>query len=569
MLGAGTSRQANLPTATDVIDDLKRRYYCSEENQQLTTKDLQNPAVRERVDAFMTSRGFPERWASDEYTAHFEGIFGEDRERQRAYLNKMLSEQRVSLAVGNRVFGALLGSGLCRVAFTTNFDSVVEKAVAEVTGRSLSAYHLEGSVKANDALNNEEYPIYVKLHGDFRYDSLKNLADDLREQNSELSRCLVNAVNRFGLVVAGYSGRDESVMALLHKVLESNNPYPHGIFWLGMKGGKPPGSIVAFLDAARKKGLTAEYVEIETFDTLMLRVWRNLDERPHGLDDRVRKARAVSVSIPLPDHEGDKPLIRFNGLPLLELPTECYALQTKEKLAWQQLGPLLRESEHDLIVTLDDMPWCWGTEDEIRRIFDGKLIDVKRHTIPPDWREQGRLHVQRFLEDAMAKAFQRTRPLLSRRRGSRTYLIVDRHATDNGVFERLFRESGTTTGQIPGLKVPPSERGDGVERVYWAEAVQLNLAFTEDRAWVLLTPDVWISPMFARSHAADWLANRKSDRRNDKYSALLSAWSGILMDEADPGAEVSVTAFDGDAGHLNPHFRFVNRTGFSLRRARR
>ena len=29
-LGAGTSRSAGLPTATDIIWDLKRRYYCVE-----------------------------------------------------------------------------------------------------------------------------------------------------------------------------------------------------------------------------------------------------------------------------------------------------------------------------------------------------------------------------------------------------------------------------------------------------------------------------------------------------------------------------------------------------------
>ena len=84
----------------------------------------------------------------------------------------------------------MLSSGLMRVVFTTNFDSVIEKAVAEVGSKSLSAYHLEGSHSANDALNNEEYPIYCKLHGDFRYDSLKNLSSDLATQNEHLSQCL-------------------------------------------------------------------------------------------------------------------------------------------------------------------------------------------------------------------------------------------------------------------------------------------------------------------------------------------------------------------------------------------
>ena len=41
-LGAGTSRSAGLPTATDIIWDLKRRYYCLHENQNLQSHDINN-----------------------------------------------------------------------------------------------------------------------------------------------------------------------------------------------------------------------------------------------------------------------------------------------------------------------------------------------------------------------------------------------------------------------------------------------------------------------------------------------------------------------------------------------
>ena len=67
-----------------------------------------------------------------------------------------LSEDRVALSVGNRALGALMAMGHARVVFTTNFDSVVEKSVAEVAGSSLSAFHLEGSYAANTALDNED-----------------------------------------------------------------------------------------------------------------------------------------------------------------------------------------------------------------------------------------------------------------------------------------------------------------------------------------------------------------------------------------------------------------------------
>src|SRR5206468_8369288 len=115
-----------------------------------------------------------------------------------------------------------------RVVFTTNFDSVVERAYADVSGRSLAAYHLEGAVAALQALNNEEYPLYCKLHGDFRYDSVKNLSTELAYQDRQLALCMQSAAGRFGFVVAGYSGRDASIMALFQDALAQPNPFPSG-----------------------------------------------------------------------------------------------------------------------------------------------------------------------------------------------------------------------------------------------------------------------------------------------------------------------------------------------------
>jgi SIR2-like domain len=271
------SRRANIEVrgpayATDIIWDLKRQYYCREENQEITRQDVQNSAVRERIQSFVEGRGFPAQSDHNEYTIYFEKMFGGDKERQRKYLKNALSEDLVTLSVGCRVLGALMISGLCRVVFTPNFDSVVEKAVAEMGGQSISAYHLEGSRSAVEALNNEEFPLYCKLHGDFRYDSLKNLAPDLERQNEALSDCLVNASNRLGFIVAGYSGRDASIMSHFHKALDSHNPFPHGLYWTAIKGFAIPASVNDLLKRAREKGVDAAYVPIETFDALLLRL---------------------------------------------------------------------------------------------------------------------------------------------------------------------------------------------------------------------------------------------------------------------------------------------------------
>ena len=61
-LGAGASRMSGLPTATDIIWDLKRRHYAREENQEITRQDMQNDAVQARIQSFMDARGFPPLW---------------------------------------------------------------------------------------------------------------------------------------------------------------------------------------------------------------------------------------------------------------------------------------------------------------------------------------------------------------------------------------------------------------------------------------------------------------------------------------------------------------------------
>lgn len=567
-LGAGASHNANLPTADDIITDLKRRFYNSEENQTYKTKDLQNTAVRETVEAFMQSRGFPKRWAPEEYSTYFQKIFGDNRERQRNYISGILAEDRVRLAIGNRVFGALMVSGLCRVAFTTNFDPVVEKAVAEIGSQPLAAYHLEGAHNAVSAINNEEFPFYCKLHGDFQYDSIKNLEDDLATQNTELSRSLTIVGSRMGMVVAGYSGRDESVMAIFREVLDNPNPFPHGLYWMKMKGRETLASVSELIELAKSKGVDAEFVNIETFDTVMLRIWRNLDDKQDDLDQKVRKGRVKTVSIPLPDASGDKPLVRFNVLPITRVPKRCASVQLNQPLNWDGLTDIQKDAETNAIYTLGNRLMAWGFETEIRDTFGANFSGTEDLEFESDWRINSSLHVKSFMEDGLATAFCRDLPLLMRKRRSGVYLIVDNKAQDVGLFQKLFEETGATFGFIRGLTLPATETLPAVDKVGFAEAVHLSLSYADDRLWMVLKPDIWIFPARARQHARSFLDSRKADRQNDKLDKILSAWVDILSDGAGKNATVSISPFDGAETYLNPVFEFSTQTGYTMKRGR-
>jgi hypothetical protein len=567
-LGAGASHNANLPTADDIVNDLKRRYYGSEENQKLSIRDLQNDAVRARVEAYMRSRGFPARWSANEYSTYFETIFGDDRERQRQYISGMLSPNRVRLAVGNRVFGAMIANGLCRMAFTTNFDPVVEKSVAEISGQPLTAFHLEGAHNAVSALNNEQFPIYCKLHGDFQYDSIKNLSADLATQNAELSRCMTMAGARFGFVVAGYSGRDESVMELFRAVLEAPNPFPHGLYWLKVRGAAPLQTIAELIAKADAAGVRATFVDIDTYDTVMLRLWRNLPDLAGDIDAKVRKGRAGAVQIAMPGPAGGKPILRLNALPMTEVPATCARVRLKTPTNWDAITELKRKPETSAVLTYDGDVMAWGGPNQIEASFGTEFQAHEPIEFDPDWRIGSRLHIKNFLEGGLARALCRDRPLLHRRQRSGASLIVDNKAQDIGILEALFREAGKVTGLVPGLSMPATDEHHAVEKVHYAESLHISLSYADDRLWLLLTPDVWIWPTFARRHATAFLDKRKADRRNDKYDRLLSAWIGILSDDAGKDVEFRFTPFPGDASYLNPSFGFSTRTGFSKKRSR-
>lgn len=564
-LGAGTSRSAGLPTATDIIWDLKRRHYCREENQRIERQDIQNEAVQARIQSFMEARGFPAQWAEDEYATYFEKIFGADKERQRAYLRAFLSEEKVSLSVGNRVLGALISSGLTRIAFTTNFDSVVEKSVAEVSGESLSAFHLEGSSAANKAMNNEEFPIYCKLHGDFRYDSIKNLPKDLATQNNALSDCVVNAGQRFGFVVTGYSGRDASVMQLLRSVLDGGNAFPHGLLWTGLKGSAISPAVDQLLQEAEKAGVQARYVEIETFDALMLRLWRNLDQKSAELDAKVQKTDVASVNIPLPTGGRGRPLLRFNALPIRRLPRRCLRLSFTKPMEWGDLREARHESGGQLILTKADSVWCWGEREAIKDQFGKDLVSMAETDVPPDFTTAENLHVKGFLEEAISAAIARGRPLLTRSSRHSVYLMVDPHAADVGALDPLFDVVGKTSGIVSGLFSAITDKHPRAEQVCWSEAARISVDMRDGAAWLLIDPDVWIWPARSRQEAVEFLDERRRDRFNGKYNELLSAWIQIILDTDESGIDVEFTALEGPESSGNPAFVVGSRTAFAWR----
>ncbi len=557
-LGAGTSRTAGLPTATDIIWDLKRRYYCLHENQDLQSHDINNSAIKQKIQTYMDSKGFPTLWSPEEYSFYFERTFGNDIAAQQSYINEVLASEKVTLNIGHRVLAALMSMGQTRIVFTTNFDDVIETAFAAITGKNLSAFHLEGSYAALDALNNDRFPLYAKVHGDFRYQSIKNLPEDLISNDSEIQKCFLAASSRFGLVVSGYSGRDENVMSMFRDAFDQSNAFPHGLFWTVPRITGVENNVRTLIASAIDKGIQAHIVEIGTFDELLLKIWRQTKEKPQALDAKVRTARVATVSIPLPSPSNRYPILRTNALPILALPTRCGEVDLENSITYTDLREIIIKCAPNAVLTYTDKILFWGESQEISRILAVKGIKEIKPLIFTDvaLKVQASSLLKSFFEEALAKAICLGKPLLLRRRRNSYYAIVRDSSTKDQLFAHLrivlgYKGNPTAiTGTVPGL-----------QNVSWAECISINLEERGGKYWAAIRPDIWIEPAERRKEAIDFIRQHRLYRYNNQSYHLLDTWIEILLGTVGSGSIVRATCFPG--AEYNAVFEIGTRTAYS------
>jgi len=549
-----------MPSATDIIWDLKLRLYCIKENQDLCAHDLHNSGVKSRIQQYMDSQRFPSQGSFEEYGFYFEQSFGENYLAQQEYLGQLLSPDNISLNIGHRTLAALLGSGHARVVFTTNFDAVIETAYSQVVSESLIPFHLEGAYAALDALNSESFPIYAKLHGDFRYRSVKNLPRDLLDNESEIQRCFIAAANRYGLLVTGYSGRDKSVMNMLATALDQSNPFPKGLLWTVVQASDVADSVCEFIVKAQEAGVNAHLVEAGTFDTMLSRIWRLIPDRPGEHESKVQTAIACPVQVPLPVPGRQYPVLRTNALSILDAPDRCGHVNYSGSMTPREMSKRIQRIRPDGIFVYTNKILFWGDGSSARSLLeDNKVEEISEH----EWDNPAECidnqpRVQSFFERAIVQALCWQKPLDIQQRKRTHYAIVEIEAQGNEYLQPLvnalsFRnQRASLAGPVPGLK-----------GVSWSEALSLKLEARNGLLWLLIRPDIWISPQTMREYATDFLRKKKLYRYNNQSYALMDAWISVILGSVGKGDKYEVCCYpDSD---YPAKFSVCTRTGYSMR----
>lgn len=538
-LGAGFSASANLPTANDIIWDLKKKYFCSEENQNIRENDIQILPIRKKVQEFCESRNFPAEYEADEYSFYFDLLFGNNEEDQRRYLAEILSSDRITLSIGHRVLAALMEEGLTKVVYTTNFDKVLENAYSHISGKNLGSYQLEGADACTAALNNDEFPLYIKAHGDFQYKRLANLADHLLKADEEIKKCFLASTSRFGLIVTGYSGRDKSIMNLLFESLDVTNAFSHGFYWTVLRNSYVNPNVLELINTAKLKGIEAEIVEVDSFDSMMTRLWRNLPSIPKHLDLKVERASERSVNIPIPKASKDGQLIRFNFLPLKNITSECFTLDTEFKLDWNGVSDIRKLAREKIILWIDERVHAWGNLADIKSFVPGikkiettdiseKIEDLKNHK-----------SLQSAVEELICRSLVVRKELLARKN---SIIIGKQHfASEN--LNKLKTAVGELGGELPETTIFKDDGEPELVTPVWCHCLQLRVKQLDRNYILILSPDIWISPSKTRKNHIDFLKRKRSNLKNDNFDLLISAWIETIFPEKGPGQVVLLKPF--------------------------
>ena len=565
--GAGTSASAGIPTGYDMILDFKTRLFCA----------ATGLPRRGRPEATRFG-GNESRCTSMVQTAyrrldHQRNMPQLSRpsirpKRRDGHTSRMRSDSDRHRSV-TVLFAALVCQRLVPCAFTTNFDPLIENSVVAADDQLAAGDRVHVTVAALDSVERAErclrdssWPLIAKLHGDYKSDRLMNTPTELT-QDTALRRVLLGTGARFGFAVAGYSGRDQSVMDALLEIAAQEGGFPGGLYWFTRPRTPILPAVHELLETAAGN-TTARLIEVENFDELAGELDRQVVHTP-ALESVVRGARIeprlVPVTIPT-DYSASFPVLRCSALPLLEMPTEARRVELETPATTREVQQLLRDSDARAVAA------CRGTtvavfgRDEAVLAALSSLRPRLAGTVPLDPANDS--WALGLVYEALVRALAPRRPLRPVLRRTGHALIVrppdpdrrDQVANNNRVLLRAIQQaySEAITGSVPPRGSP------------FAEAVQVRLEMWLDRWWVVFDPFTWVDlPNVEERPAsdpalADWRRERWARRYNKKWAAIINAWAHLLAPERETTLQA---AFMSGGDGLPGNFRLSQVTAWS------
>ena len=141
--------------------------------------------------------------------------------------------------------------GIVNGVLTTNFDFLMEYAIVQICNRVPCTVLFD---KLPEFLRkNLSRPKVLKLHGDYLFGNIQNLERELSLVKISMREKLRLYAYAETLVIAGYSGGDDSVMQVLEELAADPAAFPGGIYWLYVQNHTPSHRVIDLLEKTSGK----------------------------------------------------------------------------------------------------------------------------------------------------------------------------------------------------------------------------------------------------------------------------------------------------------------------------
>lgn len=243
LLGSGVSTAAKVPTGWQVVKNLARSI-----------------AVIEGADPEDPVTWYAERSGTEVTYSALIGALGRTEADRQAIVVDMLTSGAKRFpppTPAHQAVAALAAGGWIKVILTTNFDPLLEDALAatgvEYTALS-SADQISGALPLAHAA-----VVVVKLHGDYRDLHIRNTDVELAEYPQPVDDLLDRVFDDYGLIICGWSGNHDR--ALSNAVDRSRNRR-FATYWAARGGVLQP---VAAALAQRRDAQIVPVVDADAF----------------------------------------------------------------------------------------------------------------------------------------------------------------------------------------------------------------------------------------------------------------------------------------------------------------
>jgi len=214
-VGAGFSKDAGVKSGWDILIETLIPLYVNENN----LSELPTDHYSKVEDWYLKHNEYSKLGYSEILELLYKGEIERREYLKKFFVNAQLGEahRQLALMVANR---------LVRFIFTTNFDDLIEKALDEMN-LDYDVIYSDDILRSTKSWDKVQTCRIYKLHGDYKTGKVRNTVSELQKLELLISDDFQYIIDRHGLIVIGYSGRDRGVMD--HFL--DRKPYSYPFYW--------------------------------------------------------------------------------------------------------------------------------------------------------------------------------------------------------------------------------------------------------------------------------------------------------------------------------------------------